>query len=282
MLRALAVLCLIWGSNWVVMKTANDYFPPVAFVMWRFGSGALILLAVAYLRKIPLPDARLLPCIIISGVLQMALNQVAIQIGLLGIGAGMGCVLNFTTPLWVAIMAHFTLNERLTRRKIFGILTALLGLYVLMGVQGVDDLRSALILIGGAIVAALSSIIVKRWLVKCDMIQLTTWQMVFGALGLMLYTSFVPQGEIDWGLPAVLCLLYNAALASAVAFYLWNYILVRIEAGTASVATLGAPVVGVLAGVIFLGEPLTAYIIAGMILIFAGIFIVVKGGKRDA
>jgi len=279
MLRALAVLCLIWGSNWVVMKTANDYFPPVAFVMWRFGAGALILLAVAYIKKIPLPDARLLPWIIVSGVLQMALNQVAIQIGLLGIGAGMGCVLNFTTPLWVAIMAHFALNERLTRRKIFGIVTALLGLYVLMGVQGVDDLHSALILIGGAIVAAVASIIVKRWLVKCDMIQLTTWQMVFGALGLMIYSAFVPQGEINWGLPAVLCLLYNAALASAFAFYLWNYILVRIEAGTASVATLGAPVVGVLAGVIFLGEPLTAYIVAGMILIFAGIFIVVR--KHD-
>lgn len=279
MLRALAVLCLIWGLNWVVMKTANNYFPPVSFVMWRFGSGALILLAVAYMRKIPLPDARLLPWIIVSGVLQMALNQVAIQIGLLGIGAGMGCVLNFTTPLWVAIMAHFTLNEQLTRRKIFGIVTALFGLYVLMGVQGVDDLRSALILIGGAVLAAIASIIVKRWLGKCDMIQLTTWQMVFGALGLMLYSTFVPQGEIDWGLPAVLCLLYNGALASAVAFYLWNYILVRIEASTASVATLIAPVFGVLGGVIFLGEPLTAYIVAGMILIFAGIFIVVKGGK---
>ncbi len=192
----------------------------------------------------------------------------------------MGCVLNFTTPLWVAIMAHFALNERLTRRKIFGIVTALLGLYVLMGVQGVGDLRSALILIGGAVLAALASIIVKRWLNKCDMIQLTTWQMVFGALGLMLYSTFVPQGEIDWSLPAVLCLLYNAALASAVAFYLWNYILAHIEASTASVATLIAPVVGVLAGVIFLGEPLTAFIVAGMILIFAGIFIVVKGGKR--
>lgn len=102
MLRALAVLCLIWGSNWVVMKLANDYFPPVSFVMWRFGSGALILLAVAYLRKIPLPEARLLPWIIVSGVLQMALNQVAIQIGLLGIGAGMGSTSRrrFGSRLW--------------------------------------------------------------------------------------------------------------------------------------------------------------------------------------
>lgn len=142
----------------------------------------------------------------------------AIQVGLQGISAGMGCVLNFTTPLWVAILAHFTLNERLTRRKIFGIFTALLGLYVLMGLQGVDDFHSALIILAGALVVSFANIIVKFRLNKCDMIQLTTWQMVFGAASLVLYSSLVPQGEIDWGLPAVLCLLYNGALASAVAF----------------------------------------------------------------
>ena len=280
MVQALSVMWLLWGLNWVVMKLANAYFPPILFVTWRFASGALILLAVAYLRKIPLPDARLLPWIIVSGVLQMALNQVAIQIGLLGISAGMGCVLNFTTPLWVAILAHFTLNERLTRRKIFGIFTALLGLYVLMGLQGVDDLRSAFIILAGAFVVSFANIIVKLWLGKCDMIQLTTWQMFFGALSLVLYSSLVPQGEIDWCLPAVLCIIYNGVFASAVAFYLWNYVLIRIEASTASIATLVTPVVGVLGGVVFLGEPFTAYIVAGMILIFAGIFIVVKGGKR--
>ena len=280
MLQALTAMWLFWGLNWVVMKTANAYFPPILFVTWRFASGALILLAVAYWKKIPLPDAKLLPWIFLSGVLQMALNQVAIQIGLQGISAGMGCVLNFTTPLWVAILAHFTLNERLTRRKIFGVFLALLGLYVLMGLQGVEDLNSAFIILAGAAVVSFANIIVKLWLGKCDMIQLTTWQMFFGALSLIVYSTVFPQGEIDWSLPAVLCLVYNGVFASAAAFYLWNYVLIRIEASTASIATLVTPIVGVLGGVAFLGEPFTAYIVAGMILIFAGILLVVKSQKH--
>lgn len=279
MLPALVAIWLIWGLNWVIMKTANTYFPPILFVTWRFTLGALILLAVAYQKKIPLPNAKLLPWIFLSGVFQMALNQVAIQVGLQGIGAGMGCVLNFTSPLWVAILAHFTLNEQLTRQKIFGIFLALFGLYVLMGLQGVDDLNSAFILIGGAVIVSFANIIVKRWLNKCDMIQLTTWQMFFGAVTMIIYSSVVPQGEIDWGVPAVLCLLYNAALATALAFFLWNYVLIRIEASTASIATLVAPVVGVLGGVVFLEEPFTVYIVAGMLLIFIGILIVVKQSK---
>jgi len=276
MLRALAAIWLIWGLNWVIMKTANTYFPPILFVTWRFGSGALILLAIAYWRKIPLPDAKFLPWIILTGVLQLTLNNVAAQVGMQSISAGMAAVLNYTAPLWTAILAHFALNERLTRTKLFGVLLAMVGLYVLMGVQGVDDLNAAFIIIAGAMVMAVSNIVVKLRLTKCDMVQLTTWQMVFGALTLVLYSTLVPQGEINWCLPAVLCVLYNGALASALAFFLWNYVLTHIEASSASIATLVAPVVGVLGGVVFLGEPLTIYIVAGIALIFAGILIVVR------
>ena len=276
MLRALVAIWLIWGLNWVIMKTANNYFPPILFVAWRFGSGALILAAIAYWKKIPLPDAKLLPWIILTGILQLTLNNVAAQVGMQSISAGMAAVLNYTAPLWTAILAHFVLNERLTRKKLFGVLLAIVGLYVLMGLQGVEDLTAAFIIIAGAIFLALSNIVVKLRLSKCDMLQLTTWQMIFGAAALIIYTSLVPQGEIIWGVPAVLCVLYNGALASALAFFLWNYVLTHIEASSASIATLVAPAVGVLGGVIFLGEPFTVHIISGMALIFAGILIVVK------
>ena len=281
MLRALALIWLIWGLNWVIMKTANTYFPPILFVTWRFGTGALILLAVAYWKKIPLPDKKFLPWIFLTGVLMIVLNNIAAQVGMLSISAGMAAVLNYTAPLWTAILAHFTLNERLTRLKCFGIFLAILGLYVLMGLQGVDDLGAAFIIILGAVFMAVANIIVKLKLSKNNMIQLTTWQMVFGALVLVAYSSLVPQGEIHWCLPAVLCVLYNGALASALAFFLWNYVLTHIEASSASIATLVAPVVGVLGGVFILGEPFTVQIVAGMVLIFAGILIVVRKRSRS-
>ena len=276
MLRALAAIWLIWGLNWVVMKTANNYFPPILFVTWRFGTGALILLAVAYWRKIPFPDKKFLPWIFLTGIFMIVLNNIAAQIGMQTISAGMAAVLNYTAPLWTAILAHFTLNERLTKIKCVGIFLAILGLYVLMGLQGVDDLGAAFIIILGAVAMAFSNIIVKLKLSKNNMVQLTTWQMVFGALVLIGYSSLVPQGEINWCLPAVLCVIYNGALASALAFFLWNYVLTHIEASSAAIATLVAPIVGVLGGVFILGEPFTVQIVLGMALIFAGILIVVR------
>ena len=275
MLKPLAVIWLIWGLNWVVMKSANAYFPPILFVAWRFGSGALILAAVAWWKKIPLPDAKTLPWIILSGLLQLTINNVTAQVGMQSVSAGMAAVLNYTAPLWTAILAHFALNEQLTRMKLFGVLLAIAGLYVLMGLQGVGDLGAAFLIISGAICMAISNIIVKLRLTKCNMLQLTTWQMIFGATTLVIYTTLVPQGEIDWCAEAVLCLAYNGAMASALAFFLWNYVLTRIEASKASIATLVAPIVGVLGGVAILNEPFTAYIVLGIVLIFAGILIVV-------
>ena len=280
MLRALVAIWLIWGLNWVVMKTANTYFPPILFVTWRFGSGALILLAVAYWRKIPLPDAKFLPWIFLSGICMLVLNNIAAQVGMMSIGAGMAAVLNYTAPLWTAILAHFALDEKLTRRKIFGLVTAFVGLYVLMGLQGVEDLTAAFVIIAGAVAMAFSNIFVKLRLSKCDMIQLTTWQMIFGAIALVIYSSLFPQGEIHWCATAVLCVLYNGALASALAFLLWNVVLTHLQAGTASIATLVAPAVGVLGGVIFLGEPFTAHIVLGIALIFAGIILVADLKRR--
>ena len=276
MLRALAAIWLIWGLNWVIMKTANTYFPPILFVTWRFGTGALILLAFALWRKIPLPDKKLLPWIFLTGVLMLVINNISAQIGMVSISAGMAAVLNYTAPLWTAILAHFTLNEKLTRLKLFGIFLAIVGLYVLMGLQGVGDLGAAFLIIAGAMCVAVSSIIVKLRLGKCNMVQLTTWQMIFGALSLIIYSTLVPQGEVTWNVAAVLCVLYNGFLASALAFFLWNYVLTHIEASTASIATLVAPIVGVLGGVIILGEPFTVHTAIGIISIFAGILIVVK------
>lgn len=56
--KELALLCTIWGLNWVVMKQANQFFPPVTFVTYRFALGAVVLLIMAWLMKIPMPQRK--------------------------------------------------------------------------------------------------------------------------------------------------------------------------------------------------------------------------------
>lgn len=276
MFRALSLIWLIWGMNWVVMKTANLYFPPVLFVTYRFASGALVLLIAAILMKVPMPQAKFLPYLIFTGVFQISLNNVLVQTGMVTLGAGTSAVLNYTMPLWVAIMAHFMLGEKLTRQKLGGIFLSLIGLYILMGLTELTDVRAAFLTLLSAMSWALASVITKMKLKGCSMMQIVTWQMISGAIVLAIYSAFVPQGDVDWNLNSALILIYNGVLASALAFFIWNWLLMKIEASKASTAVLGVPVVGVLGGIIILGEPLTFHVMLGMVMILAGIFVVVN------
>lgn len=274
--RALLLLYLIWGMNWVIMKTANNFFPPITFVSYRFLFGAIVLLAVSFYLRLSLPDKKYWPWIFITGLLQMGLNNIAAQTAMLDLGAGLVSVLNYSMPVFAAPMAYFVLGEKLTVRKCVGILLAVVGLVVLMGVHTGGELNAIFIGLLSAIFWGLASIIVKKKLAGVNAVSLTTWQMVCASVSLFAYTSVVPQGPVIWNTESILCLLYNGVLASALAFFLWSWILQHIEVSKASTATLGVPVVGVLGGIVCLGEPMTLHIFIGMLMIMAGIYIVAK------
>lgn len=279
MAKALCLIYLIWGMNWVVMKTANTFFPPITFVAYRFLFGALVLLSVWFWLHLPLPKKKYWPWIFLTGILQMGLNNIAAQTSMLTLGAGMVSVLNYSMPVFAAVMAHFLLGERLTWRKGAGIVLAIVGMAVLMDVHAGGDVTAICIGLLSAVFWGLASIFVKLKLSDVNPISLTTWQMVCASLSLLAYTAIVPQGEVVWNTESVLCLIYNGVLASALAFFLWSWILQHIEVSKASVAVLAVPVVGVVGGILCLGEPMTLHIFFGMLMIMAGIYIVVTNKR---
>ena len=279
MAKALCLIYLIWGMNWVVMKTANTFFPPITFVAYRFLFGALVLLSVWRWLHLPLPKKKYWPWIFLTGILQMGLNNIAAQTSMLTLGAGMVSVLNYSMPVFAAVMAHFLLGERLTWRKGAGIVLAIAGMAVLMDVHAGGDVTAICIGLLSAVFWGLASIFFKLKLSDVNPISLTTWQMVCASLSLLAYTAIVPQGQVVWNTESVLCLIYNGVLASALAFFLWSWILQHIEVSKASVAVLAVPVVGVVGGILCLGEPMTLHIFFGMLMIMAGIYIVVTNKR---
>ncbi len=290
MIKALLALYIIWGFNWVVMKEATLFFPPVLFSCYRFVIGAVVLIGITLWCRMPLPPKRYWPWIIVTGLLQIAVNNAAVQIGVTSLGAGLVAVVNYSMPVWMSILAYFMLHETLTKRKILGIVLSMVGMYVLMNVDIIGDMMGLLLTIGGAIAWAVAAVIVKyqdkvmhrqQQKETCTMIQYTTWQIAVGALFLWVYAMLFEQGQVTWTPMAVSCLAYNGVLASALAFFLWNYILTKMEASKAGVASLGVPVVGVICNVIFMHEAVHWNTAVGMILILAGIFLIVAQRVRQ-
>lgn len=290
-LPQLLLLYLIWGFNWVVMRVANDYFPPVFFVAVRFSIGAAALLIVCAFRGSLIPPRRYWPWIAITGVLMMSMNNMIVQVCTKMIGAGLTAVLDYMQAIFVCVLAAVFLNERFTLRKMLGILFSVIGLAILMNINITNDYRGVFLALVAAVIWAVSNIIVKWKLPGCDMLQYTAWQMSCGSFVLLMYLFFGAPDALAGGaallsetaLKAALgigTLLYNGLVASALAFVLWNYVLTNMEAGQASIAIMGVPAVGVLSGVLVLHEPMSWSIAFGMLLIFAGILIVLGFGEN--
>ena len=136
-----------------------------------------------------------------------------------------------------------------------------------------------LTLLGGLSWAA-SALVVKLLQRKhtVDVLSLTTWQMVFGSIPLIILAALTYSGGPDWTAGFVWGLAYTVVLANAVAWFLWLYALHALPAGAAGLGTLSIPVVGVIAAWIQLGEVPTLVEGIGMILIISALAVLAAHG----
>ena len=272
-LSALGFLALVWGYNWVVVKVALEYAGPFTFAAARSLGGGLCLLAVPLimgrLRWPTRPGLTLL-----LGLLQTALFTSFTCWALVHGGAGKSAVLVFTMPFWVILLAPFALGERLRGAQWLPVLPALAGLLLIFSPwHRAPDSVSGLLAIAAGISWALAVLVAKKlpsrdhW----ELLSLTGWQMLMGAVPLLLLAWWMPGRATDWSPVYVATLAYNVLFANALAWLLWLFIVGRLPATLSGLTSLVIPVVGVLAGWLQLGERPTAEEATGMLLVLGAI-----------
>lgn len=266
---ALALLALIWGYNWVVMKQVIQYVDPFDFSAIRTLLGAATLFLVLLILRRPMKITALRQ-VALLGVLQTAAFTALIQWALVAGGAGKTAVLVYTMPFWVLPMAWWLLGERIKGSQWFAIAVAGLGLVLVLEPWAMrGSLFSNLLAIAGGLTWAASAVLAKRMRRDhvFDLLSLTAWQMLFGALALCVIAVLHPSRPIDPTPYFFGALAFNAVLATGLAWLLWLYVLQHLSTGLAGLSTLGVPMIGALAGWLELGERPGAVELTGMLLI---------------
>ncbi|HEX2769225.1 MAG TPA: EamA family transporter [Geobacteraceae bacterium] len=267
---ALILLALIWGYNWVVMKIALRDCGPFTFAALRSMLGAFVLLPLLPLKGGTAAPPKAIPAIILLGLFQTA--------GFLGFtfwalvegGAGKTAVLVYTMPFWVLILARLFLGERIRGVQWPAVLLSLAGLLLIFEPwHARGGLFSEVLAVIAGMFWAASVIMAKRLMKKetIPLLRLTAWQMLFGAIPLVIVAFIVPEGPVNWSSSFVAALLYNVIPGNAIAWFLWLYILEKLPAGVAGMGSLVIPLVGVMSAWLQLGERPGPFEAAGMLLI---------------
>ncbi|HEX8806385.1 MAG TPA: DMT family transporter [Candidatus Aquilonibacter sp.] len=281
-LIALAVLVLIWGYNWVVMKVAVHDAPPFQFAAWRTCGGALVLFATALVLRKPLRPQYPLEFFAI-GFFQTTCFVGLATLAVVSGGAGQAAILAYTMPLWVSLFAWPALGERIGPWQAAAIVIAFSGVACMVG-----PLRSAgiaeLFAVSAGFLWAIGIILIKRLQRRSpvDVFGLTMWQMLFGSAVLLVIALVVPAHATTWNASYIFALVYNIVFAGAIAWVLWVFVLDVLPARDAGMGTLANPVVGVLFAWLQLGEVPTRLSGLGMLLVVAGLAVLSIADRRAA
>lgn len=274
---ALMVLTAIWGYNWVVMKSALEYAGAFQFAALRTVIGAVCLFAVVlYMRK-PL-RVKEMPTLIWLGILQTSGFTGLLIWALVEGGAGKTAVLTYTMPFWVMVLAWPLLGEKLRGMQWPAAILSTMGmLFILDPLHLGTDKFSMFLAVMSGVFWAMSVIVAKKLHQRApelDLLTLTAWQMLFGSIPLAVAALIIPAPDIQWTPYFIGAIIFNSVFCNALAWLLWLYALQRLSAGVASMSSMLAPVIGVVAAWLQLNEIPTMHELIGMALIAASLVII--------
>jgi drug/metabolite transporter (DMT)-like permease len=280
---ALAALALIWGFSWVPGKLGVINSSAFVFAALRTLPAYLILLALLPLLGRPLrPKAVGLTAAL--GVLQVAGFVGLISAALVTGGAGHTAMLANTWQFWLLIVAWLLLGERLAGAQWLSAAIGLVGLVLIIEPWQLRGVLSSLLALAGAICFAAGAVVAKvlRQRHEVELLSLTAWQGLLGAIPLVVIAVLFPGEGIQWSGTFIWSLIYCVLIGTALGIVLWLYVLNALPANMAGIGTIGAPVVGVLASWILLGEDLSSAEIVGMLLVVLALSLLVVRGARTA
>ncbi|MBI4670693.1 MAG: DMT family transporter [Chloroflexi bacterium] len=278
---ALIAMTVIWGLDFIVIKTTLSEISPFAFMAGRFViAGTLLVLVVKWRQGgfgIPRADWGK---VALLGIVGTTIYQPLFLNGLALTKASNSALILASTPAFIVLLNRFIRGERFTLRGWVGIALSFLGITLIVFSSGDLTLDSSALLgdvfiLAATILWSLYSVLSAPLLKRYSSLSLTALSTLFGTIPLVIlsipallaqpWPSVSPGG---WS-----GLLYSAIFAIVVAYVIWNIGVQRIGGARTAMYNNLTPVIATLAATVFLSESLTVLKIAGAIVIFVGLYL---------
>lgn len=283
------VLCCIWGSTWLFIKLGLQDLPPLTFAGIRFIIAVIILSALIFARKVPLPvKRREWMFLAVTGVLSFSLNYGLVFWGEQYISSGLAALLQSTLPLFGLIIAHFYLpGEPMTVPRIAGVGLGVFGVAVIFSnqlqVSGPRALWGSAALVLSALCAAYANVLVKTYGLNLQPSVLAAGQMLFGLVPLLLIGIPLEGNPLNyrWTPIAIISLFYLAIVGTVIAFLLYYWLIHNMDVTKTMLIALVTPVAAVILGMLVLKEEMHWRTLIGGAMIIAGLaFNVVRRSRK--
>ncbi|MBN9102309.1 MAG: DMT family transporter [Pseudonocardia sp.] len=283
-----ATLALLWGSGFFWIKLSLAGFTPVQLTFARLALGALVLVPIVLIRRLPRPTgATMWGHLAVSALIANALPYTLWAVAEQSVSSGIAGVINATTPLWTVLLAALAgTDSRLSGCTVAGIALGFLGVIVVYepwnstagGTIGI------IACIGAAASYGLAYVYQARFLTNRGLpaLTLTAAQLTAAAVIMAIALPFGGGLHITPAALPIVAILILGIIGTGLALII-NFALIATEGPTAaSVVTYLLPAVALALGISVLGEPARWTLPIGAILILAGVALVRIAQSRRA
>ena len=281
----LTLLAVIWGSSFFNIKIATYSYEPFTLALIRVIFASLPLIGLCFIRNIKIQAfSKNWKIYALVGLCNITIPFSLIAIGTAKVDSYLAAILMSTTPITGSILAHFfTQDEKITFFKTIGILVGFLGVLFLFSddliINETNYLYAITILIGSTFYS-ISGIVILKKLKKSGNMNVTTstiiWSVIF-----LIPLSFILEDPLNSNptTESTLSLIYLGVVATGIAWWLRFKILARNGLVFQTQVAYLIPIFGVIFGSLILNEQITWKVIASLIIIIFGIYIVKKNNK---
>jgi drug/metabolite transporter (DMT)-like permease len=280
----LSFVVFLWGSSFTLLKLGLEEIPPITLAFLRFLIVLPFLIAFTYSRdknafgRHILKDWKVFSMLGLTGVTFYHVFQ---NFGLQLTTASNSSLIISANPVFIALLDHFYLKERITLKRVFGITLAFLGVVFIIKplerslnpVRVIGDLLS----LGAALCWAFYSVLGRKILSNYGVNEVTMFSIIFGTSFLLpsmfaLERPVLPISAWFWFLLLILSLF-----CSGLAYLFWNKALEDVSATEAGVFLFFLPIVSVSVAHFVLLELLDILFAIGALLVMIGVVITERG-----
>jgi drug/metabolite transporter (DMT)-like permease len=287
-LLLMGLLCLVWGSTWLVIKYGLRDVPPFTGAALRFLVAGLCMAVLVRLFSGREGGGRPPALVVITqGLFQFALNYALVYATETIIPSGLVSVLWSVFPLFIGLASHFVLkSEFLGRFQWLGLVLALSGVGLLF-VTDIAKIEGRAVPMGLLMLLAPLSVTVSTLLIKhraagSSSLVLNRDSMLIGAAVLGSMAVLLERGAAPrFTASAIFSIAYLALAGTVLTFGVYLWLLRYVPAYRLSMISFVTPVIALLFGTVLGGEPLTLHTLLGTAFVLAGVMLVMRG-KRAA
>ena len=260
-LLLLALLTVVWGINWPVMKLGVTGYPPLTFRLLCIWLGLPVMALLMVVRKTPfhIPREKYREVFWLA-LTNLVIWNVLIILAVKHLSSGRSAILGYTMPIFSALMGAWFFGARLALRNWIGVAAAALGVALLLWYE-VTHLTGQPLAVLGALVAAASWAYgtqrMRASTIGVSTLTLAFWMMLITAVSITLLSVLLEYPQ--WHAPPPrtwAAIAYNAVLVFGVAQAIWLTLARTLPPIASTLSVMMIPILGVFAGALGLGEVL--------------------------